>query len=228
MPPKYNVGDVVRLKPTDVHTYVSTSHIVDPSNFFITITRVIRVSVELYEYEGIYPIGGIRPTSIGTITVPQRAIADRSYMANGLHVGRSEHEVAATFHVVRLRRAQAAAAAGGGGGGGSVVMNFGPEFVYHPENNNNNAAAGGGGGGGAASPPPPVNNNNAYRAAFEASLVQAQAPTHYTLPTNDPEALGDPASINNNEDPKPPSRGGRRRKSRVSTRRVRRNKSRKH
>jgi len=196
MPPRYKVGDVVRLKPTDVQTYVSTNHIVDTSNFFITITRVIRVSVELFEYEGIFPIGGIRPTSIGTITVPQRAIADRSYIADGLHVGRPEHEVAATFHVVRLRRAQAAAAAGGGGGGGGgVVMNFGPEFAYHPEN-----------------------NNNAYHAAFEASLLQAQAPTHYT-PSNDPEASGDPASVNNNEDPRPHSRGGKRRKSRHSKRR---------
>lgn len=177
---------------------------------FMTITKVYRTGI----YDGIFPGFALTTSSVKhEVGIKESDIVDRAYTANMLYVGRPEHEVAATFHVTRLRRARTVGSTRNStnyqaaedlgyflhqeriahpyeyqqqqAAAGGAVMNFGPAFAYTYSNNNNNGAA------------------------------------TYAVPASQ---LEDPQSLNivNNENPISYKGGRRRRRTKQHSRRVRR------
>ena len=182
MPPRYHVGDVVKLRDGN-----------DELPKYVTITSIeISRNQSKYLYHGKYPINtGLIPHGEHEILVTDEGILKLMKTRDG-YVGDASSKDEVLRHIAQLRfiaQLRSVAAAGGGGGGGG--------------------------------------NNNAYHTALEASL--AQAPANYALSV-DPEASGNPESINNNENPRPHSRGGRRlkRRSRYSKKRTFKGSTRKH
>lgn len=208
MAPKYNVGEIVRLKKggSDVLQRFMIITRVNDGGFFRGV-----------KYDGIFLDLSQSPLTMKKeVGIKESEIEERAYTADMRYVGRPEHMNNAFSYMIHLRLVEAGAASGG-------ASNFGSDNNNAAGNNNNNnyyshndflrllprhfvqhriGAPAGGGGGGAA-------------AALEASL--ANASTHRGV-SEDPQD-----HYNNNENPQSPSRGGRRRKTkkRKTSRRTR-------